>query len=157
ELPLHHPLDRVELLVDDLFPARVRRADDELRRVAFFGGEVVLVAAALPVPKVDPCANVGRDPFVGLGLEDVAEVSFPGGGGLLVLLGRVDLVDVLLEPRLAREERHGATSCRRTSSGFKHSLMGCSTWTGSPGGRRQPGPRAQRRELATIAMKPIRL
>src|SRR5439155_12976093 len=50
ELPLHHALDRVELLSNDFLPPAVWSHDDELGLGTFLGGNVVLRVPALPVP-----------------------------------------------------------------------------------------------------------
>src|SRR5437763_1597446 len=57
ELPLHHPLDRIERLADQFLPPGVRRADDELGLVALLRAHQ-LALTALAVPQVAP----GRSP-----------------------------------------------------------------------------------------------
>src|SRR5687767_9405439 len=62
ELALHHALDRVELLPDDLLPARVRRANHEGRLLALLRGDE-LALPALAVPEVEPGPDRLRDPL----------------------------------------------------------------------------------------------
>src|SRR5438105_3082947 len=106
QLALHHPLHGIELLADHFLPPGVRRADDEPRLLALLGAQAVLPAAALAVPQVEPRPDVLRQAVVRLGLEDVRDVALPRRGRLLVLVRRIDPLDVELQPLLARELRH---------------------------------------------------
>src|SRR2546423_5927194 len=116
QLALHHPLHWVELLADHFLPWRVRRPDDEPRLLALLGTQAVLPVAALAVPQVEPCPDVLRQAVVRLGLEDVRDVALPRRGRLLVLVRRIDPLDVELQPLLARELRHVSLLFRRRHS-----------------------------------------
>src|SRR5439155_26941872 len=95
-----------QLLVDDPLPPRVRRADDELCPRPLLGRDVVAGAAARAVPEIEPRPDLQRHAAVRLGLEDVADVALPGGGGLPVRRALVDTQGVFVEPFLAGELGH---------------------------------------------------
>src|SRR5436309_266479 len=67
ELPLHHPLDGVELLADHFLPPRIGGPDDEPGLLALVRRQPVARVTALPVPQVEPRPHVLRESVVGFG------------------------------------------------------------------------------------------
>src|SRR4029079_16344584 len=82
------------------------------------GGAVALArvdrarVTARAVPQVEVSPEVPRDLDIGFSDDTEGDVALPVGGCLAVVVRRVDLGAEGLEPRLAREHRHRATSPR---------------------------------------------
>ena len=61
ELALHHGIDRIELSLDHLFPARVRSDDDELRRLGVMHPPDELGLSTMSFMHVDDDAGIVLD------------------------------------------------------------------------------------------------
>src|ERR1700693_330189 len=72
----HDPLGRVELLLRDLLPSRVRAGDDELRLLRILRGADADIAR-FTVPEIEEDAKVLRKVLVGLGEHDEADRPLP--------------------------------------------------------------------------------
>src|SRR6266550_6180830 len=86
QFALHHPLDRVELIEQDVLPSRVRGAEDvrsSLARALVYHPN----PPARTVPQVEVPPHVVRHMDVRLGLDEERDVALPIRGGSTVLLG----------------------------------------------------------------------
>src|SRR3954471_13072187 len=107
QLALHHPLDRVELPLDNVLPAGVRRRE-RVRDTVDLSSVDGRRPSTPPVPEVEVAPKICGHVAVGLGHHAERDVPLPVGRGLAIGLGSVDLATERLEPLLAREYRHPA-------------------------------------------------